>query len=80
MLNIPPTGAEKLGAPGVGALKAVVADAPKLMLGVAEGAVKLNPVAGLAADDPNWKGAAALLLLLLLVFAPPKENVDDGWV
>lgn len=46
MLNIPPTGAEKLGAPGVGALKAVVADAPKLMLGVAEGAVKLNPVAG----------------------------------
>ena len=45
MLNIPPAGAAKLFVPGFGALKVGGADEPKLMLGVEEGALKLNPVA-----------------------------------
>lgn len=68
----------KLLGPGVGALNAGGADAPKLMLGAAVGALKLKPEAGLGAADPNWKGVAALLLLVLFVLAPPNENAEPG--
>lgn len=66
MLNIPGADALKVGVPVV----------PKLIDGVVEGAVKLNPVAGFKFVPSNWNGAGVeVVLLLFAVLLPPKENV-----
>lgn len=68
-----------LNMPGVEGLKVGAAVVPKLRVGVAGGAAKLNPVvAGLEDGDPNWNGAADggnVELLLPALKLDPKENV-----
>jgi len=67
-----------LNIPGVEGLKVGAAVIPKLRVGAAGGAVKLNPVvAGLEDTDPNWNGTgvAAVELLLPALKLDPKGNV-----